>query len=406
MALSRFKYVAVDIDGNTVKGKTEAEDQSAAIAKLRQTYPVVKEITDLGTVNNGLLSMNLGSEKIKPKILSLFCSQFSIILKSGAQIATCVELLAEQATNKRMRKILFGVSNDVQAGRSLALSFERNGGESFPPAFYETIRAGEESGNVAEAFDRLAEYFKKASRTRSKIVGALIYPCIVLLIAVVAMFVIMTKVIPPLAETFAEFTAELPALTKMLISASDFFVNYWWVILVSILGIVVLYTVYYSTKSGKYNIDELKLRTKLIGPIRQATFMSDFASNLGMLLRSGLVMTKALETTERTSANVSCKEAIKIVTRDVESGKSLGGSLKKHLCFPKTAVEMISIGEDTGNITDILDTVAEYYDNEADSRTQKLLAALDPILLVFIAFIAIFIVLAVYIPMFEVYDLF
>lgn len=406
MSVSRFKYVAIDVDGQIVKGKTEAEDQSAAIAKLRQTYPVIKEITDQGAINDGILNMSLGSDKIKPKILSLFCSQFSIILKSGAQIATCVELLADQATNKHMKKILYGVSSDVQAGRSLALSFERNGGGSFPPAFYETIRAGEESGNVAESFDRLSAYFKKASRTRSKIIGALIYPVIVLLIAVVAMFVIMTNVIPPLAETFAEFTEELPGMTKMLISASDFFVNYWWVIVVSIVGLVALYLVYYSTKSGRYNIDELKMRTKLFGKIRQATFMSDFSSNLGMLLRSGLVMTKALETTERTSTNVSCKEAIKRVKTDVESGKSLGGSLKKHLCFPKTGVEMIAIGEDTGNITDILDTVSEYYDNEADSLTQKLLAALDPLLLLLIAFIAIFIVLAVYVPMFQVYDLF
>lgn len=403
---SLYRYKAVDAAGKTVTGTLEAEDQTAAMLALKNDYPTIKSITNMGEKGKGL-SMDIGgSGKIKDDALALLCSQFSIILNSGSQVVACTQLIANQTKDKGLKEILDGVVQDVTAGRSLAGSFEKHGKKRLPVTFYETIRAGEESGNLVKSFDTLKDYFQKSSGTSKSIKSALTYPLFVVVIAIVVVIVIMIKVIPSMTATFSTMGGDLPIATKILVGTSDFFVKRWPVLLVIGALIVAAYFGINASPEGHMALDRFKLKSPLMGNMRRMDCASQFAIVLGMLVSSGLTMTRALDILAKTFDNRAYQEAVKNISRDVEIGKSLGGSMRRQGVFPGTLTEMVATGEETGNLEEVLGTVGEYYSNEANNAAKSFVAKLEPTMLVFIAAFAGFIVIAIYLPMFQMYDMF
>ena len=402
---SVYKYKATDESGMVYRGTIEADDRTAAIVALKTKYPIINSITNMGEKGKGL-SMELGGGKIKDEEIALMCSQFAIILNSGAQIIACATLIANQTTNKSLKEILDGVVLDVSSGKSLSAAFEKHGKKKLPVIFYETVRAGEESGNLSKAFNTLKDYFEKASGTSKSIKSALTYPLFVIVVAIVVVIVIMIKVVPTLTATFSDMGGEVPGITKFLMAASDFFVTKWPILLVAAIVLVIAYFVTMATETGRLALDGFKLKSPLMGKMRRMDYASHFATVLGMLVSSGLPMTRAIEILARTFENYAYRKAVESVQFDVENGKTLGTSMRKHPEFPGTLTEMIATGEETGNLDDVLKTTGEYYINEASSAAKSFVAKLEPTMLVIVAAFAGFIVIAIYLPMFKMYDMF
>ena len=403
---SQYRYKAVDRTGKAVSGVIEAEDQTAAMLALRRDFEVVKSVTNIGEKGTGLSMEIGGNARIGDDVLALLCSQYAIILNSGAQLVSCTELIANQTTDKALKKILMGVAEDVTAGRTLAYAFEKHGGKRLPVTFYETIRAGEESGNLVKAFNTLKEYFERNSGTAKSIKSALTYPMFVMVVGIAVVIVMMIKVIPAMTTQFNQAGADLPLTTKILMGASDFFVHYWGVLLAAFALFALAYLAAYRSDSGRLAIDQFKLRSPIMGKMRRMDCASQFSVVLGMLVASGLPMTNALDILSRTFDNWAYRDAVRAVAQDVENGRSLAGSMRRQEVFPGTLTEMIGTGEETGDLDGVLKTVGEYYTNESALAAKAFVAKLEPTLLLVIAAFAGFIVISIYLPMFQMYDLY
>ena len=400
--MTTFKYQVVSHDGAKATGVIEAYDQMDAVTKIKQTYPVITKIEEVKE-GDGILNIEIGGNKVDTKAFNLMCSQFAIILDAGIPIGRTVKLIGQKMSDKKLKKLLNQVSEDVEGGRSLAAAFEAHGARFLPLTFIETIRAGEESGNLAGAFRTVYEHYDKQAKIAKKVRNALIYPVFVLVIAIAVVIVLMVKVVPTFTSIFDSYGSEIPAITQLLIDISNFFSAAWWIILLVVVVLVIAYKIYQSTDEGRMNVDKYKLKIPVLGNINALTAASEFANNMCTLVGSGLPLTRAIRVTSRVMSNYFLSTKIGDMTGRIESGKSLGEALRESEAMPDIMVDMTSVGEETGELEKTLHTVAGYYDAELDAATTAALAKLEPTILVFLAVVAGFIVIAIYVAMFEMY---
>ena len=244
-----YRYKALSSDGIETRGVVEAQDEFSAVQKIRETCPVITEIREVKE-KKGIFSRDIGSSKINEKELSIMCSQFSIMLRSGMSAARCLELIARQTERKVIRKMMESAAEDVSEGSSLASGFERNF-KGLPPTFVETIRAGEEAGTVEDSFERMEKYYRKSFQNKEKIRRVMIYPIFVVIIAVIVLMNVMVKVLPTLTATFRQLGGKLPAMTRFMIAASDFFSKYWILMVIVLVAAVLLLKFRQTTPSGR-----------------------------------------------------------------------------------------------------------------------------------------------------------
>lgn len=398
-----YSYKAAGKDGKIVSGKINATDEDAAQKKLSATYLRIYSIEEIPE-KKGMLSMEIGSKKIKLDKLSLMCSQFAILLRSGTPAAECVHLIRMQTQSKKLAAILEGVERDVTAGHTMAASFRRHGAKAFPETFFETIKAGEDTGDPAQSFQMLHEYFDNQNRTTKKVKSAFIYPIFVIVVAIAVLVVVMVKVIPSLSATFDQFGGDLPGITKFMIGFSKFFQANWWWMLIILIALIVLYQVIYHTPKGRLKIDAMKMHIPVIGKISGYSNAANFAYTMSMLYRAGITLPEALKVVGRTFKNSVLKAATEEVAEGVRNGQKMSACMRKTGVFPITLTEMTAAGENSGELEDTLKVVADYYYNEVDMATKNALAKLEPVLLILVALFAIFLVLAIYLPLFYVYD--
>lgn len=399
-----YKYKAISKDGAPVSGIIEAYDEYAAVARIKETCRLVTKITPVQEKSN-ILSMEIGSRKINLKALAVMCSQFSIILTAGMPAAKCVELIADQTSDKKLRKLLTEVAKDVSAGHSMADSFENSDREAFPATFIETVRSGEQSGTVEQVFKNLSTYYEKQYKTQQKISAALSYPLFVVCVAIVVIIVIMVKVIPAMTDIFKDLGGEMPAPTQLLINISNFFTGNILIILMLMAVCVIVFIVAIRTDEGRMYWNRLKLKVPVFGNISLLNASGQYANTMSTLLAAGLSVPQALEVTAKTLDNyMLAMETAKMVT-GLEEGRRLGNCMRERNCYPRTLNEMCAIGEETGELEETLKTIGSYFDNEAEHATQKALSKLEPAILVLMAIVAGFIVISVYLPIFTMYDL-
>ncbi len=403
--MATYKYSAVSKDGKKVSGVIEGFSELDAVTKIKETYSIVlqiKEVQEKGKAAE-LLSLEIGGNKLNDKAFTLMCSQFSVILKSGIPITRTVELIADKMTDKPLKRILGQVAKDVEAGRSLSASFAERGGKLFPVTFLETIQAGEESGTLDTAFDSASKHYAKQTKMKGKVKGAMIYPAFVLFVAIVVVVVLMVKVVPTFTAIFDEYDAELPGITKLLIAISDFFQNSWMILLALVAVVVLGFKLYGNTESGRLNLAKLQLKLPVLGNIGNLNAASQFANTMAMMLNAGLPMTKAVTITSRVLSNYFISQEVGKITAKIEEGHTLGKSLRDSGCLPDILIDMTSVGEESGELASTLGMTAEYYDNELEQATADALAKLEPAIMVVLAVVAGFIVLAIYIAMFNMY---
>ncbi len=405
--MATFKYKALTPDGVEMKGVMQAPDEYSAVQRIRQKCPVIQEITQVRESNESksVLNLEIGSKKIDEKALSVMCSQFAIMLRSGQMIGRVMQMVADQTENKQLKKLLEDCAEDVEQGSTVASALERHGGKVLPMTFIETVRAGEMAGTLETSFTKLESYYEKSYKNKQKIKSVMSYPIFVMVVAVVVVIVIMAKVVPALSATFSDLGGELPMITKVLIAISSFFQRWYILMIIVIIALVVGLKLYFGTEKGRLVKGKLLLTMPVIGKINIFSSAAQFADTMSTMLSSGLTVNHAVEVTGKVLDNALLSEEVGAMIPRIEEGRGLGECMKNSQYFPDNLKEMVSVGEESGSLDETLMTIADYYYNEQDHATQQAVSKLEPTIMVFLAGFAGFIVLAIYLPMFTMYNL-
>ena len=397
-----YKYEGAYASGEKVTGMVEAVSQTEAVAKIRQSCEIVLSLKEIPRAAAKAPLAKL--RKIGAKSLSLTCRQFSIILKAGLPLVQTVDLVAEQCADKELARLLRQVSEDVSNGWSLSYSFEQRGADALPVTFRETVRAGEESGDLLSSFDRMADYFERMNKTRESLLGALTYPAFVLVVAAVVIAVVMAFVIPTFTGMFNGMGVELPWATRALIALSGFFRRYFLAIIAAIAPAGLSVRLFGTTEKGGPIMARMQLRLPLIGSIVRMTVASQFAHTMSTLLTAGMPLLQAIEVSGRTMTNLCMAQDVLEALPGVEGGRSFGECLSYSKELPPMLTQMVAVGEATGSMETTLQVLAAYYDSETDVKTKRALTLLEPIIIVVLAVFVGFILIAVYLPMFSLYS--
>lgn len=397
-----FKYTAISKGGQRVNGVVEAFDQMDAVDRIKKDCDIVTKIEEVKEGGGNILTRDLDT-KINNKAFTMMCSQFAIILGAGIPVGRAVHLIAAKTTDKVLKKILKQVADDVEGGRSISDAFEERGGKLLPPTFVETIRAGESSGSIDRSFKSTYEHFDKQTKMRNKVKSALAYPAFVMVIAVVVVIVLMAKVVPTFIVMFEDYDAELPGITKALIAVSNFFRYHYLVILLIMAALIIFYKVYGNTEEGRMRFAKIERQLPVLGNVSILGSASEFANSMATLLAAGMPMTRCVYITSRVIQNYYVSQEVAKMTASLEEGKSLVDSLRESQVLPDILTDMVGVGEETGEMEKTLHTVALYYDSELEVAVNAAVAKLEPALLVFLAGVAGFIVIAIYMAMFDLY---
>ncbi len=402
--MSNFKYTALDRSGKEVKGTVEANDKMSANEQLKS-----KGLSPIKVDEEGLFDKDIsfdfgGKKKVKSRDLSVFCRQFVSITRAGVNITDALDMLAGQTENKTLKAAIEDTKLSVQKGETLARAMARQTGV-FPDIMINMVEAGEATGNLETAFERVGEQMEKSTKIASMVKSAMIYPISLLIIIIGVVVAMMVMVIPTFSSMYADMGAELPALTKMLVACSDFMVNQYLVVIIVVVAVVVGVKVFKSTKTGTYFFDKIFMKAPIFGTIVVKNASANFARTLATLNASGISMIEALEITARTMKNVYFRDDVLNAREKVAEGRPLSEPLKLGGVFPNMVVQMIGIGEETGSMEEMLDTAAGYYEEEVEVATSNIAQIVQPLIIVVLAGIVGVIIMAILIPMFGMYSL-
>lgn len=395
-----YYYEAAYANGEKVSGVVEASSRGEAISQIRRTCDVVtslREVRRTGREEKTLF------RRVDAKALSLVCRQFSIVLRAGLPLVQAVDLTASQTQDKVLSRILHQVAEDVSNGWSLSYSFQQRGAK-LPAAFIETVRAGEESGDLTGAFLRMSDYYERMHKTRSKTTSALVYPVFLMCVAVAVVAVIMLYAVPSFSNTFNYMGIDLPWVTRFLIGVSGFFSRHI-VIIVFVLAVALIaLKVWSSTEKGRERMARFRLKIPVLGRVEQMAGASQFAHTMSTMLSSGMPILRALDVSGRAIGNYAMQRAVLDTIPGVESGRTLGECMQRAKELPDMLTRMTAMGEATGSIEDTLSIIAEYYDGEVDTVTARALSLLEPIIIMMLAVVVVIVLMAVYLPMFSLYS--
>lgn len=393
-----FNYRAVDSTGIVVEDVANAENEDAVILMLRgkgYTPISIKEKVQSKEISFG------NSGKLNLKDVISFCRQESIMLKSGMDLNRSLDVLAKQSKSKKLKKNLFHLSDSVKKGTELSKSME-NQGSAFPYLLKRTVQAGEMSGQMAEIIEKMAVHYEKDMKLRRKIRGAMMYPIVLAIIAVIAVSILLIKVMPGFVTMFEGVGMELPALTRFVMGLSSFLVHNWIWILLVLFAVVFLIRVALQQKDIRIAWDKIKLKLPLIGTNVGKIVTARFTRTLSTMLYSGIPMIQALRAAGETTGNKFVESKIEESVEGIEKGMGMTAQLAATNIFPPMMLSMIGIGEESGRLDEMLETTADYYDEEMEVALESLVTMLEPLLIVIMGVVIGTIVVAMYLPMFDI----
>ena len=344
----------------------------------------------------------LGKKKIPARDMSVFCRQFSSILKAGVSVINALEMLSEQTENKKLQEAIKRTQDSVEKGETLSDSMKQN--EEFPSILVDMVKAGEASGSLENSLTRMAIQFEKDAKLKGVVKKAMMYPIVLLCVMVGVIIVMLTFVIPSFMTMFEDLDSELPITTRAIVAMSDSVKNYWFVYLIVVAGIVVGIKLYGNTDAGRHNLDKLKLKIPVFGLLQTKSACASFARTMSTLLQAGMPMIDALEISASTMKNVLFYDGLEKVKNGVSLGLPLSNQLKSTGLFPPMVVHMVGIGEETGNVEEMLTNSAVYYEEEVEVQTQTLTSLMEPIIIVLMALVVVMLILAIYQPMIQLYN--
>lgn len=397
-----YTYKARTQSGEIKKGEVEAENERALNAKLAQQGYLPVEIKLKPRKEDSFIGGMAAKfrEKVPLKALAIFARQFSTMINAGLSLVKCLDILGEQTEDKTLRKFIGRIKQSVEDGSTLASAFEQFP-RTFSKLFTNLVHAGEVGGVLDEVMDRLAGFLEKDQQLRSKIRSSMTYPAIILFVAIGVVIFLVTFVLPTFIQMFEGMDLELPLMTKALLAVSEGLRTYWYIFLLGLsFGLVGLGR-YIATPAGKRQFDQLVLKVPVFGPLNQKVAISRFARTLSTLLASGVPVLQAMEVVAEAAGNVVVTKAVMTARTSIKEGESIAGPLAESGIFPPMVTQMIAVGEETGNLETMLTKVSDFYDLEVDATVSALTSLLEPLLMVGMGVIVGFIVIAMFLPMFQ-----
>ena len=391
-----FTYKGKTLAGAQVAGELKVKDRAELERILRSKKILVSQVATKPSQIN--LRIGTGIKKVH---ISRFTRQFATMIAAGLPMVQCLEILSQQMESVNLRKIVGQIKESVQAGTTLAEALSKHK-KVFDDLFVNMVDAGEIGGALDVILMRLAGYREKADALTRKVKGAMIYPAVVMTVAIGVTFIMLTYIVPVFAKMFAGLGAELPAPTKLILSLSGFLRHYILMGVVLLILVVIAYKFYSRTDKGRLNVDKLKLRIPLIGDLIRKSSIARFSRTLGTLLSSGVPILQALEITARASGNRVIHDAIKRSVLSIAEGETITQPLKQCGVFPPMVTQMISVGEKTGGLDDMLSKIADFYDEEVDAAVAALTSIIEPVIIVFMGIVIGGIMISMYLPMFEI----
>ena len=397
-----YTYKVRDKSGNLVTGTLVADNERLVLERLREMGYTPLEV---GKEKKGLnFEINLKAQKIKLKEVAIFSRQFATMVNSGLPILRALSILADQVSNKELAKTLTLVRNDVEQGSSLSVAMAK-----FPKAFNDLyiamVKSGETGGMLDDVLLRLADVLEREVHLRQKIKSAMTYPVAVVALVVLIMSAMLLFVVPQFKTIYTQLGGTLPLPTRVLLMASDAVKKYWYIIIIGTFVFIFFFKRYKKTESGRATLDALKLKIPIFGTLFHKTALSRFSSTAGMLLRSGVPILQALDIVADTVNNKVMSKAVVDVQASVREGESIAKPLARHAVFPPMVVQMLAVGEETGQVDTMLDKVAKFYDQEVEASVDALTSLIEPLLIAIIGGAVGAAVIALYMPMFNIIKL-
>ncbi|NLZ91134.1 MAG: type II secretion system F family protein [Clostridiales bacterium] len=393
----RYKYRSITPDGREVEGFYEGDSEAGLVKMLKERRELVISIErDIKSETR----IELFKTKVKKKDLALFCRQFYTMISAGLGIVPCLEILVAQTRNKTFKNAIADAYEEVQKGKTLSQAMKEHT-SVFPTILVSMVEAGEVSGNLDTVMLRMAEHFEKENKLENKVKSAMVYPAVLAVVSVVVVVFMLVFIMPTFIGMFESSGVELPGLTKVLLNISNSLKTYWYIYIGVILALVTGIRRYKKTEGGRRLFDSLKLRFPIVKGTTSMLITSRFTRTLSTLLTSGIPLIQALEVVARVVNNTIIEERMVEGIDSVRKGVSLARTVKDVGVFPPMVDSMIKIGEESGSLDDMLTKTADFYDEEVQTSLQKLTSMLEPIMLVVMGFIIGFIVIAMYLPMFD-----
>ncbi len=399
-----YEYTALDKAGKSRNGIIDADSAVAARQKLRGTgiFPVeVKETTARPKDDpSGQVTVSTLFRRVTPAEIAVLTRQLSTLLGAGITLVSALEALITQLTNPLLKKIMAHIKESVNEGNSLAFALSQHP-KVFSQIYINMVRAGEASGSLDLVLDRLAEYSEHQQALRGRVNAALAYPVFMFFIGTLVLLFLVTVVVPQITKVFSDMHQTLPLPTLILINVSDFLKTFWWLLLAGLVAAIILLKQFRKTPRGSYIWDEIKIRVPIFGSISLRLAIARFGRTLGNLLDSGVPLLTALQIVRNIVNNVLIADVIDKAMDEIQAGKSLAAPLSRSTWFPPIAIQMISVGEQSGELEKMLNKIADIYEREAESRITVMTSMLEPIMILVMALVVGFMLISILLPIFE-----
>lgn len=399
--MTTFKYIGRSKKGEQAKGTVEADSKSAAIKKIKEMGISPREINE----SNSILHMDLNfGAAVKMEHFVIFCRQFATLIRAGVSIVESVHILAKQTESKMLKKSLFAIEEDLRAGISFSTAASKFP-KVFPTLFINMMKAGEVTGNMDETLERLASSYEKTFKLKKKIQSAMMYPIVLIILILFVGAFMLLWLVPQFTQNFESFGAELPTITVIVLKFSDALKDYWWIFLSVIIAVVGIFIfLFKNNKQFHYSVYYVLLKLPVFGAVLQKSAIARMTRTLSSLFSSSVPILNALTIVEKISGNPIIEEVIRDSKKSLETGSSLAEPLEKSWVFPPLVTQMVSIGETTGSLDYMLEKIAEFYEDDVDRTVDSLKSLIEPLMILLLAGIVGFIVAAIMMPMFSLYD--
>jgi type IV pilus assembly protein PilC len=399
--MSTYVFKAIDLTGGKARGEVEAESKQQVADQLKQRGLIVLDISD----KHGSRQIELSFlKRVKANELAVFSRQLSTMISSGMSILRALYVLEEQTESKFLKETIVAVRKDIEAGLSLSDAMARHP-KVFSQLFVAMTRAGETGGVLEDALIRVADQLQKDAALRRQIKSAMIYPTLVIIFAVGVMMALVAFLVPVFEGVFKQFGGDLPPLTKVSVTLSHMVTGYWWLMFLVTAGVIVGFIQWKKTDWGRRQWDKFRLRVPMkIGTIVQQVAVARWSRTLASLTAAGVPLLQALEITGHTGGNVVIEDSMEGVIASVKRGGTIAAPLAQAPIFPAMVTHMVGVGEETGALDAMLDRVAEFFEEQVEASVKALTSILEPIMIIVIGSIVGFIVISMYLPLFEVYN--
>ena len=383
--------------GEVLSGELQADDKQELISQLRKRRILITSVQQKSAANK---EIRLRPPSVSVRELGIFTRQFATMINSGLPLVQCLNILGQQADNAFFKTVILDVMASVEGGSTLSEAMGKHE-RVFSRLYVNMVDAGESGGILDIIFQRLSTYLEKAEALRRKVKGALTYPAIVILVAGGASIFMLMFIIPTFARMFSDFGGELPMPTQVVMGLSDFLRGWWWALLAGAIGIGAAFKAYRKTPAGNMNIDRMALKMPGLGTVVRKSAVARFTRTLGTLISSGVPILDGLEITARTAGNAVVEKAIVDTRASISEGNTIADPLRECDVFPPMVVQMIAVGEQTGALDEMLNKIADFYDDEVDAAVDAMTSIIEPVMIVVMGVIVGGMLIAMYLPMFK-----